>query len=327
MNSSILITVDVEDWFQVENFKSWIPFSTWDSLDSRIEQNVHRLLDLFDVIKLDQPQKSKMPTQVKATFFVLGWIAERMPQVIREISARGHEVASHGYNHELCGSIKHRDLEEDLIKSKKLLENIIGSEVYGYRAPSFSIDNTILKVIENCGYLYDSSYNSFSLHGRYGKVTLNGYPKNGIAVKMSENFYELPISNLKFGWPINLNRGSIKDITRDKHLANPSNMNQHHQGKMNIELPWGGGGYFRLIPWPIFKQGLKIILNKDKVILFYLHPWELDPAQPKVGQASALFKFRHYLNLDKTESKLSKLIGRFKECNFLSCSDYVSGLV
>ena len=138
-----------------------------------------------------------MPREIKATFFVLGWIAERLPNYGKEVRHRGHEIASHGYNHDLCGTINHNDLKQDLIKSKKLLEDITGTEIYGYRAPSFSIDNDILNVIQDCGYLYDSSYNSFGLHGRYGKVNLNGQPKNGIAIKLSDTFYELPISNLK----------------------------------------------------------------------------------------------------------------------------------
>ncbi len=286
-NKSILITIDVEDWFQVENFKPWIPFSSWDSYELRVEKNTHHLLDLFDSINLGGPQK------VAATFFVLGWIAERLPHLVREIHDRGHEVASHGYNHNLCNLESKKDLKKDLIESKKLLEDIIGAPVFGYRAPSFSINNDTLRIIEESGYLYDSSYNSFEKHGRYGKILLNGYGKNGVALKISDNFVELPISNLKF---------KIQNST----------------------LPWGGGGYFRLIPFPIFKKGVSTILEKQGGYAFYLHPWEIDPQQPKVDQANPFYKFRHYTNLSKTLFKLRKLIQEFSYCRFITCRQYLS---
>ena len=137
---SILITIDVEDWFQVENFKQHIPFSSWDSRELRVEKNTHRLLDLFDSTALHNQQPTTNNTHPKklcATFFVLGWLAERLPNLIREIHSRGHEVASHGYRHNLCNLESKEDLRKDLIKSKKLLEDIIGSPVVGYRAQVF----------------------------------------------------------------------------------------------------------------------------------------------------------------------------------------------
>ena len=245
---SIMITIDVEDWFQVENFKPYIPFSTWNSCELRVEKNVHKLLDLFDSITVSNSinttntinainfrdsgisklkiQKVKLPRRVRATFFILGWIAERLPNLVKEVWDRGHEVASHGYNHELCGSINHKDLKQDLIKSKKLLEDITGSEIYGYRAPSFSINDDILQIIEDCGYRYDSSYNSFGLHGRYGKINLNGQPKKGIAYKISDSFYEIPISNLKIDLPFwsktRKKKKSINVVPEDNPI-NPTN--------------------------------------------------------------------------------------------------------
>jgi hypothetical protein len=197
----ILLTIDVEDWFQVENFKSYIPFSTWPNRELRVEKNTHRLLDLLDSVRLqsstfrvpqgpeqgrgvisDQPGYNSNP---KATFFVLGWIAERLPHLVKEIHARGHEVASHGYVHELCYRQCFRELEEDLQRSKKLLEDIVGARIYGYRAPSFSINPHMMKLIE-----------SFSLYGRYGKPNLSCNGRNGIAFQLSGKFYEIPISNL-----------------------------------------------------------------------------------------------------------------------------------
>ena len=283
MSSHILLTIDVEDWFQVENFKQWIPFSSWQSYELRVEKNTHYLLDLLDTASF----------QFRATFFVLGWIAERLPHLVREIYSRGHEVASHGYCHNLCKECSPEDLREDLIHSKKLLEDIIGDHIDGYRAPSFSIDRDILKIIEECGYLYDSSFNSFGMHGRYGQVDLSHNIRKGIMAKVSDNFYELPISNFRLGDRI---------------------------------LPWGGGGYFRLIPFFIFRLGVQSILKKENAYLFYIHPWEIDPDQPTVKEASFVYKFRHYINLDKTQLKFSKLIESFRHHHFLTCREYINKL-
>jgi len=291
-NPAILITIDVEDWFQVENFKPWIPFSSWSYRELRVEKNTLCLLDLFDTFSA-QRSKNKGPSgKLGVTFFNLGWIAKHLPHLIREIHERGYEVASHGFNHDLCNRLSFKYLKEDLINSKKRLEDIIGSEVYGYRAPNFSIDNDILKLIEDCGYLYDSSYNSFALHGRYGQADLSRAPTNGMAVKLSHNFYELPISNLKL---------------KIKYL----------------EFPWGGGAYFRILPYLIFRKGVHAILKNKNTYLFYLHPWEIDADQPHFNAAPRFNKFRHYVNIKTTYGKLKKLLIDFKDCQFLSCSQYL----
>lgn len=293
----ILLTIDVEDWFQVENFKQWIPFSSWDSQELRVEKNTHRLLDLFDAFASTGTAISASGPPIRATFFILGWIAECLPHLVREIHARGHEVASHGKNHDLCKNLSHEDLRRDLAYSKKLLEDIIGNPIFGFRAPSFAINETILQIVEDCGYLYDSSYNSFAFHRRYGKMDFSQNRKTGIAIRLSKPqipksniFYELSISNIKFG---------------------------------NLTLPFGGGAYFRLIPFAFFKKGIRKILEKESAYLFYLHPWEVDPEQPKVKNAYLTYKFRHYTNLDKTYSKLSSLIKIFQYCRFASCQQYL----
>ena len=236
---SFLLTIDVEDWFQVENLRPWMPFSTWDSRELRVEANVHKLLDLFDGVKPDagsrkpearssklegsnspapsldstdptdsidsidstdsiDPTDSTQPSAVKkvrCTFFILGWIAKRLPHLVREIATRGHEVASHGQSHRMCNGLADSDLRSELGDSKHLLEDITGTEVAGFRAPNFSIDDRVLSILQESGYRYDSSYNNFSLHGRYGKISLNGN-RAGIAHKLSNDFFELPISNL-----------------------------------------------------------------------------------------------------------------------------------
>ena len=156
-------------------------------------KNKNSKADLTGAFK---PHAERRP---KATFCVLAWIAERLPHLVREIHARGHEVASHGCNHQLPDQLSADELKQDLTGSKKLEEDITGAEVVDYRAPSFAVTEDVLKTIEDCGYLYDSSYNSFGMHGRYGKISLNGAGRKGIARMVSENFFELPVSNLQLG--------------------------------------------------------------------------------------------------------------------------------
>ena len=308
----ILLTVDVEDWFQVENFKQCIPFSSWQSYELRVEKNTHRLLDLLDTCKGRRTTDNRRGEKPQATFFVLGWIAERLPHLVREIRSRGHEVASHGYQHNLCNQIPSKDLKRDLSDSKKLLEDIIGDRIYGYRAPSFSVNNSILKIIEDCGYLYDSSFNSFAMHGRYGHLDLSQNGTRGIA---------LQISKIQ-------NSDTSQDVSRKSKIQNRKSKILYELPISNIKLgssilPWGGGGYFRLIPFPVFRLGVQSILRKENAYLFYMHPWEIDPEQPKVKEVSKFFKFRHYINLNKTASKLSSFIEAFNQCHFATCHQYL----
>lgn len=288
-----LLTIDVEDWFQVENFKKWITFDSWSTRELRVEKNTYLILDLLDSIEL-KPASAAIPkhggNSIKATFFILGWIAERLPGLVKEIKDRGHEVASHGFDHNLASGQDRRELKQDLITSKNILEDIIGVPVCGYRAPSFSIDDDSLKIIEDCGYLYDSSYNSFAMHGRYGQASFSDKKRQGMAIRMSDSFYELPISNLSIG---------------------------------NNVFPLGGGAYFRLFPLSFFKFGIKMIIEKKSAYLFYMHPWELDPQQPRVDEANMSFKFRHYANLKKCRSRLNKLLKAFLHCDFITCRQYL----
>jgi len=284
MTDTILLTVDVEDWFQVENFKPWISRSTWNGRELRVEKNCHRLLDLFDRV----PEG-----RVRATFFILGWIARKCPDLVKEIATRGHEVASHGFDHELCTTMHPQGLLNDLEKSRKVLEDLTGDRVAGYRAPSFAINDEILQIIEKSGYLYDSSYNSFDRHGRYGAIDTSRGQRNGIAIKLSDNFQELPVSNLV-----------VADQT----------------------IPLGGGGYFRLFPFFLLKQGVRAILKKQGAYVFYVHPWELDPDQPRVHAASPGFRFRHYVNLSNTAIKLTAMIKAFDHCTFATCSQYLGSV-
>ncbi|MFH2060883.1 MAG: XrtA system polysaccharide deacetylase [Pseudomonadota bacterium] len=280
-NRSILLTFDVEDWFHVENFKEYIPFSSWNDHELRVEKNIHLILDLLDSFSF----------KPKATFFVLGWIAKKLPDMVREIQKRGHEVASHGNSHHLCTNQSFKEIEQDLKIGKSRLEDIIGHEVYGYRAPSFAINDDILKIIRDTGHVYDSSYNSFAMHGRYGTIDLPPKEGSSVSYKLSDQFYEIPVSNFKIH---------------------------------NKVIPLGGGGYFRLIPLYFFLTGIKQVLKTDNAFVFYSHPWEFDPEQPKVKEASALYKFRHYINLKKTATKLENLIRIFSQYEFRTCKKYLA---
>ena len=280
-SKTILLTFDVEDWFQVENFKEYIPYSTWSSRELRVEKNTNELLNLL----------SESPTRIRATFFILGWIAKRCPGLVREIHQRGHEVASHGVDHHLCYNQTPDDLRRDLIESKELLEDIVGQKISGFRAPSFSITDKIVNIVRETGYLYDSSYNSYDGHGRYGTMTLPHTAKYDRPLHLlSPSFYEIPVSNLRIG---------------------------------NKVIPWGGGGYFRLLPSFLHRAGVKHILQQTGCYSFYMHPWEIDPKQPRVHDAKFSFRCRHYVNLGRAKNKLKKFIDCNVRHSFLNCEEFI----
>ncbi len=286
---TIILTFDIEDWFQVENLRPVIARSDWPFYQLRVEEHTYRVLDLLDSIFVMYRSAGVHP-KIKATFFVLGWIAERLPGLVREIHQRGHEVASHGFDHILNLDFALDVVRQDLDRSKKLLEDISGSSVVGYRSPNFSVSNQILEEIQRNGYLYDSSYNSFAVHGRYGKINgLTDIP--GSISKIDQNhMYELLISNLLLGKKV---------------------------------LPWGGGGYFRIMPFTLFWLGVKKILRDQGSYLFYMHPWEIDADQPRISGLTWKHRFRHYINLDSTYGKLSRLLKKLQDHNFLTCYEYL----
>jgi polysaccharide deacetylase family protein (PEP-CTERM system associated) len=226
---------------------------------------------------------------------------------VREIAARGHEVASHGTSHRLCRPLSDAELRDELASSKRLLEDITGTEVRGFRAPNFSVDDRVLDLVRECGYRYDSSYNSFSLHGRYGKITLNGQPRAGIAYELNDDFFELPVSNL-----------NLESFIGSRFTVHGSRQNSC------FILPWSGGAYFRLMPLGVFLRGVRAILDRDGAYVFYMHPWEIDPQQPRVGQESPAARFKHYANLEKTMGKLRGMLEAFADCQFVSCREYIN---
>lgn len=278
---SILITVDLEDWFQVENLKNCIGFSQWNSKELRFEKNTRILLEIFEKYK------------IRTTFFVLGWNAEHAPDLIKEIHLAGHEIASHGYKHELCSFMSYEELREDILKSKAILEDITGHEITGYRAPSFSINDRTLRLLKELGFTYDSSYNSFGFNQRYGKLTIKDFECRDHAYRDPFGFWELPVSNLRIG---------------------------------GVTFPWGGGGYFRFLNSKIFHAGVSKILDHERGYVFYIHPWEIDYEQPRIPNVQLFFKFRHYLNLNRCQKKLVDFLTVFRSCKFKTCSQYLKEL-
>jgi polysaccharide deacetylase family protein (PEP-CTERM system associated) len=268
-----LMTVDVEDWFQTENFKQRIPPATWDGQKLRVVNNVNRILDIMDKYN------------AKGTFFILGWIAERAPEVVKNIESRGHEIASHGYGHDCIYNLTPEDFRKDIQKSIDIISNITGKKLKGYRAPNFSITDWAVDILSDLGFEYDSSYFPV-LHDRYGKLTKFEVEDKPL-FKLKENFYEVPLSCI------------------------------HLFGK---NIPWSGGGYFRLIPYPLFKKGLQSILDRDHSFNFYIHPWEFDPGQPRVNDMHKINRFRHYNNIEKTESRFDKMVHDFQ---FQSIADFI----
>ncbi|SHJ57293.1 polysaccharide deacetylase family protein, PEP-CTERM locus subfamily [Malonomonas rubra DSM 5091] len=274
------LTIDVEDYFHVSAFEKISPPSTWSERQSRVERNTEVVLTLLE------------EASVKATFFVLGWVAEKYPQLVPRIAAAGHEIASHGFLHQRVALQDRDTYREDIRRSKQLLEDQSGEAVAGYRAPSYSItretDWAFEELLE-AGYQYDSSIFPMQ-HDFYG---IPDWPRfSGYAVKNGQSWQdreqpeegqlaikELPITTLRLG---------------------------------NRNLPIAGGGYFRLLPYSVTRWGLKRINCKEKQpFVFYLHPWEFDPEQPRMEGCSAKSRFRHYLNLSRTEARFKQLIRDF----------------
>jgi len=258
------MSVDVEDWFQVENLKPVIARSTWDSRETRVERNTDRILELLDT------------RGMRATFFILGWVAERHPGLIRRIAAGGHEIASHGYGHDLVYDLTEDEFRADVGRCKAVLEDLTGERVRGYRAPCFSITDWAVTILQQLGFEYDSSVFPTVAHDRYGRLT--GVSAGQPVIELRPGFHEVCISCLPIG-----GRG----------------------------LPWGGGGYFRMLPYPVWSAGVRRILRSGTPYVFYLHPWEIDPAQPRVQGLSRVNYFRHYLNLARSEGRFCALLDGF----------------
>jgi polysaccharide deacetylase family protein (PEP-CTERM system associated) len=261
------MTIDVEDYFHVSVFDGAVPRHRWDDLESRVAANTDRLAEIF------------AETGVRATFFVLGWVAERLPDMVRRLAGAGHEIASHGFSHRLIYDQTRRAFREDVKRAKAVLEDAAGCAVHGYRAPSYSITPRslwALDVLIEEGYRYDSSI--FPMHhDRYG----------------------IPVSP-RHAYVIQRDHGSLVEVPASTVRMGPLN------------LPIGGGGYFRILPYGWTRWGIARVNRVERrPAVFYLHPWEIDPRQPRLP-ASGLSRFRHYRNLGQTESRLRALLRDFR---------------
>jgi polysaccharide deacetylase family protein (PEP-CTERM system associated) len=261
------MTIDVEDYFHVSVFDGVVPRAQWNSLETRVCANTERLLALFEAHR------------VQATFFVLGWVAERLPHLVPLIAAGGHEIASHGYAHRLIYDQTPAAFREDVRRAKGLLEGQAGAPVRGYRAPSYSVTPRslwALDILIEQGYSYDSSIFPIR-HDRYGIPLSPRHPF--VLERHGRTLVEVPGSTTRIG-PVN--------------------------------LPIGGGGYFRILPYGWTKWGIQRVNRLEgRPAIFYLHPWEIDPDQPTL-RTSALGRFRHYRNLHDTERRLKRLLGDFR---------------
>lgn len=259
------LTIDVEDYFQVSAFAPYIRRDEWDQRECRVERNVDRILGLLD------------EHQTKATFFTLGWVAERYPALVRRIVDQGHELASHGYGHQRASDLTEAAFFDDVLRAKSLLEDIGGQPVRGYRAPSFSIgagNLWALDTLVKAGYRYSSSIYPVK-HDHYGMPDAPRF-----AHEVRPGLMEVPPTTLRV---------------------------------FDRNLPSSGGGFFRLLPYSVSRWMLQQVNKRDaQSAIFYFHPWEIDADQPRVAGADAKARFRHYVNIDRNERKLARLLKDFR---------------
>lgn len=260
------LTIDVEDYFQVSAFAPYIDRADWDSRECRVERNIARILSLLD------------RHGVQATFFTLGWIAERHPGVVRDILAGGHELASHGYGHQRASDLTPAQFHADIDRAKRLLEDLSGVAVKGYRAPSFSIDarnrEWAFEALARAGYRYSSSV--------------------------------YPVRHDHYGMP---------DALRFRHAAhsNVLEVPPTTVRAFNRNWPASGGGYFRLMPYALSRRLIERVNRHDgESAVFYFHPWEIDTGQPRIPGINAKTKFRHYVNIHRMEARLARLLQDFR---------------
>jgi polysaccharide deacetylase family protein (PEP-CTERM system associated) len=261
-----VLTFDVEDYYQVSAFDSVVRFEDWDRYESRVERNTHRLLELLATAK------------TRATFFILGWVAERYPDLVKAIASQDHEIASHGYRHKLLTSMTPEQFREDIRRAKGILEDVTGWPVLGFRAPSFTVMKSTLwalPILVEEGFAYDASIFPIR-HDRYGMPEADPYYH--LRSTSSGMIWEIPPSTVQFG---------------------------------SLRAPIGGGGYFRLVPYRVLRPLLKQVEGDGHPLVMYFHPWEIDPEQPRL-KAPLVSVFRHYVNLSKTQSRLTQLLADFR---------------
>ncbi len=260
------MTVDVEDYFQVQAFADIVPYESWGNFESRVEKNTEKILQLFS------------DAGIKGTFFTLGWIGERHPRLVRQIVAEGHELASHGYRHVRADLQTQAQFREDVSRTKRILEDTSGVGISGYRAATFSIgsrNSWAFDILDNVGYVYSSSTHPIK-HDLYGEGT---GARSAFSATRSGRLKEIPITTARL---------------------------------FGRNLPFAGGGYFRLLPYSVSRIAMRHVIRHDRrPVVFYLHPWELDYEQPRFANARIKSKLRHYMNLAATETRLKRLLREF----------------
>lgn len=261
-------TIDVEDYFQVEGFANAIDRNSWDGFRTRVRGNTSLLLEML------------AQHGVHATFFVLGWVARKHPEIVRQIAAAGHEVASHGMSHRLIYTQSPEEFRSETRDAKALLEDLAQQPVNGYRAATYSITLRSLWALDILceeGFRYDSSIFPMR-HDRYGIPDAEQKP-HVLTTPAGARLVEFPISVLRYG---------------------------------GAKIPVAGGGYFRLFPYRFTRWALRRLNAQHQEFVFYIHPWEVDPEQPRVEEVGALSRFRHYLNLDRCAERIGRLLGDFE---------------
>lgn len=271
------MTIDVEDYFQVSAFENLVSVEDWGNMEVRVEANTDRMLALFD------------QHGAKATFFMLGWVAKRFPDLVKRIAEQGHEIASHGSMHQRASAQTPEQFRDDIRSAKLLLEDITGKDVLGYRAPSFSFtkqNQWVYEILAEAGHVYSSSVYPV-VHDHYG---IPDAPR--FRYKAPAGIDEIPLSTLPL---------------------------------FGKNLPISGGGYFRLYPYFLTQWAVSRFSRiENQPYIFYMHPWEVDPSQPKMEGASAKSRFRHYLNLNKVESRLTRLLKDFQWSSMADLYGYSS---
>jgi len=257
------LSFDVEEWFHSYNLQPSVGPEDWEHLESRVVGQTRRVLELLD------------DHDTSATFFVLGWVAERNPELVGEIERRGHEIASHGYAHELIYDQTPEEFRDDIERSRSVLEEITTGRIRGYRAPNFSITDWSITELVDAGFRYDSSLFSTVYHDRYGDI--DATVPDGETFVFVDDIVEARMSDLSVG---------------------------------PVSLPWAGGGYFRFCPYRLFEYGLRHIATERDVV-FYFHPWELDDGIPVVDGLPRTSRIRHYRNLSRMERRLDALLEAF----------------
>jgi polysaccharide deacetylase family protein (PEP-CTERM system associated) len=260
-----LATFDIEDWFHAENVRASLPTTDPDELEARIEPNVHELLDIL------------AEAGARSTMFVLGWVAERYPAIVRRIVDEGHELASHTHLHRNLNQLPRDEVVRELGRAKDALEQVGGVAVQGVRAPNFSVSDEVLDVLAESGYRYDSSYFGFAQHDRYGRLSME--------IDADEPVVEV--------------RPGLLEIQMTRVPVGP------------LSVPWAGGAYFRLIPYPAFRRGVSRQLRTTSWFTFYLHPWELDAEESAPPGMPRFLRFRAYTGRTRVRRDLRRLVSEF----------------